>query len=61
MLGNWELVWTAQDLASAAARPSNNPFATFINPLENQSYSNNPTGRSNPILPQVGRKMEFVS
>ena len=30
----------------------NNPFATSINPLGNQSYSNNPSGRFNPILPQ---------
>jgi len=64
--GNWELVWTAQDKSSLQSSNSNsnnnklNPFATFINPLENQSYSNNPIevnnevkeGRSNPILPQ---------
>eukprot|EP00579_Thalassiosira_antarctica_P025268 CAMPEP_0202019458 /NCGR_PEP_ID=MMETSP0905-20130828/42055_1 /ASSEMBLY_ACC=CAM_ASM_000554 /TAXON_ID=420261 /ORGANISM="Thalassiosira antarctica, Strain CCMP982" /LENGTH=293 /DNA_ID=CAMNT_0048580733 /DNA_START=73 /DNA_END=954 /DNA_ORIENTATION=- len=49
LAGNWELLWTAQDLSSL---PTTNPFATFINPLENQSYSNNPSGRSNPILPQ---------
>ena len=63
--GNWELVWTAQDKSSLQSSNINgnnkfNPFATFINPLENQSYSNNPIevnnevkeGRSNPILPQ---------
>ena len=63
--GNWELVWTAQDKSSLQSTNINsnsklNPFATFINPLENQSYSNNPIqfnnevkeGRSNPILPQ---------
>ncbi|KAL7551405.1 hypothetical protein ACHAWF_014593 [Thalassiosira exigua] len=54
--GNWELIWTAQDLASlrggGGGSRSVNPFATFINPLENQSYSNNPAGRSNPILPR---------
>lgn len=52
--GNWELIWTAQDIASLSKRNNDriNPFATFINPLENQSYSNNPSGRSNPMLPQ---------
>ena len=45
--------FTAQDKSSLPNdRRNNNPFATFINPLENQSYSNNPSGRSNPILPQ---------
>jgi hypothetical protein len=34
------------------SRPeSQSPFA-WINPLENQSYSNNPGGRSNPVLPR---------
>lgn len=53
LAGNWELLWTAQDLASLRT-DKRNPFATFINPLENQSYSNNPLGlgRSNPMLPQ---------
>ena len=53
--GNWELIWTAQDSLSLTERRLDNLFG-FINPLENQSYSNNP-GRSNPILPrqiQVG-------
>ena len=60
--GNWELVWTAQDKSSLkqSSNSNMNPFATFINPLENQSYSNKPIevsnevkeGRSNPILPQ---------
>lgn len=47
--GAWELLWTAQDPDS----PESNRlfFASWINPLENQSYSNNP-GRSNPILPR---------
>jgi len=82
LVGNWELLWTAQDLSSLPknndGRARNNPFSTFINPLgefvvvhrllvialapptiaissvpsENQAYSNNPSGRSNPILPQ---------
>ena len=52
LAGNWELIWTAQDVSSLPGGRSTNPFATFINPLENQSYSNNPSGRSNPILPQ---------
>lgn len=44
--GTWALIWTAQD-------PSNAPTSPFrwINPLENQAYSNNPQGRSNPVLP----------
>lgn len=53
LAGNWELVWTAQDQSSQEWR--NNPIASWINPLENQSYSNNPiigaAGRSNPFLP----------
>ena len=52
LAGNWELIWTAQD-KSSLPQNNNNPFAAFINPLENQSYSNNPSsGRSNPILPR---------
>jgi hypothetical protein len=32
---------------------TNLPFQTkTISPLENQSYSNNPRGRANPVLPQ---------
>jgi len=50
LAGNWELIWTAQDVTSLPNDGQNNPFSTFINPLENQSYSN--SGRSNPILPQ---------
>jgi len=54
LAGNWDLVWTAQDQSSAEWR--NNPFGSFINPLENQAYSNNPnngvSGRSNPFLPR---------
>lgn len=58
--GNWELLWTAQD-------PSSEQFR-ILNPLENQSYSNNPFrgnnswlfgddgsdvgGRANPVLPR---------
>lgn len=59
--GTWELLWTAQDRSRPESR-----FA-FINPLENQSYSNNPFGesgidvggssgggggRANPVLPR---------
>ena len=47
--GTWELLWTAQDPESPE---SNRLFRSWINPLENQSYSNNPRGgRSNPFLP----------
>lgn len=56
--GNWELLWTTQDKSQ---RESQKIFS-WINPLENQVYSNNPNfvqetttnvqGRSNPILPQ---------
>mmetsp|Transcript_39578 Transcript_39578/g.80745 ORF Transcript_39578/g.80745 Transcript_39578/m.80745 type:complete len:331 (-) Transcript_39578:287-1279(-) len=53
LAGNWELMWTAQDTDSAEFRRG--PLS-WINPLENQSYSNNPNsvteGRSNPILPR---------
>jgi hypothetical protein len=52
--GGWELLWTAQDQASPEF--DQNPFQTWINPLENQSYSNNPNssemGRFNPVLPR---------
>jgi len=47
--GTWELLWTAQD---PKAPESQSLLGSFINPLENQSYSNNPEGRSNPILPK---------
>lgn len=46
--GSWELLWTAQDPESPE---TNRAFTSWINPLENQSYSNNPEGRSNPFLP----------
>ena len=46
--GSWELLWTAQDPQS---RETNQLFSSWINPLENQSYSNNPQGRANPMLP----------
>jgi PAP_fibrillin len=48
LAGAWELLWTAQD----PDRPETRRFASsWINPLENQSYSNNPEGRANPFLP----------
>jgi hypothetical protein len=65
--GNWELIWTAQDSSSdeviKAKKNGIVKIQNWINPLENQSYSNNPFsqqgandsstgGRSNPILPQ---------
>jgi len=64
--GNWELLWTAQD-RSSEQYIKGGLTNRFINPLENQSYSNNPfrgrnpfgpgddesaTGRANPILPR---------
>jgi len=55
LAGNWELLWTAQDQSSAESQRG---VRSFINPLENQSYSNNPSGsggaggRANPILPR---------
>ncbi|GKY90635.1 hypothetical protein MPSEU_000037000 [Mayamaea pseudoterrestris] len=48
LAGTWTLQWTTQDRTRTEAK---NPFA-FINPLENQSYSNNPNGRANPVLPR---------
>eukprot|EP00980_Cylindrotheca_fusiformis_P012866 scaffold3187_cov65-Cylindrotheca_fusiformis.AAC.1 len=68
--GNWELLWTAQD-GSIKSDNGNLPFGNFINPLENQSYSNNPngggggsseeTGRANPFLPRaVQDKLEAL-
>eukprot|EP00542_Grammatophora_oceanica_P015183 CAMPEP_0194040528 /NCGR_PEP_ID=MMETSP0009_2-20130614/12499_1 /TAXON_ID=210454 /ORGANISM="Grammatophora oceanica, Strain CCMP 410" /LENGTH=333 /DNA_ID=CAMNT_0038683685 /DNA_START=76 /DNA_END=1078 /DNA_ORIENTATION=+ len=51
--GTWELLWTTQDRRSREWR--RNPVRAYINPLENQSYSNNPDGeggRANPILPR---------
>jgi len=57
LAGNWQLLWTAQDKESTEWKVLE-PWKTWINPLENQSYSNNPSstaaavGRSNPILPQ---------
>jgi len=58
--GNWELLWTAQD-KSNEQYINGGLMNRIINPLENQSYSNNPfrrdngdgaTGRANPILPR---------
>lgn len=46
--GNWELLWTTQD----RSRQESRSFLSWINPLENQSYSNNPRGRADPFLPQ---------
>lgn len=48
--GSWELLWTAQDSSTPEA---NQPFlkSWIVNPLENQAFSNNPNGRTNPFLP----------
>jgi hypothetical protein len=48
LAGTWTLLWTTQDKSRVESR-----FA-FLNPLENQSYSNNPNagGRANPVLPR---------
>ena len=48
LAGTWTLLWTTQDKSRAEA----NSLFAFINPLENQSYSNNPSGRANPVLPR---------
>jgi len=67
--GNWELIWTAQDGSSLEMK--NNRLRSWINPLENQSYSNKPignveysgesAGRANPILPQnIQNKLEDI-
>lgn len=48
LAGVWELLWTTQD----RSRPESQSLFAWINPLENQSYSNNPGGRSNPVLPR---------
>ena len=55
--GNWQLLWTAQDpdapIGDGLLGSLTKPFRSFINPLENQAYSNNPSaGRSNPFLPR---------
>jgi len=54
LAGSWELLWTTQDPESPE---SNRLFGSWINPLENQSYSNKNksvtvTGRLNPVLPK---------
>ena len=55
LAGSWELLWTAQDPESpeiANNRGTGRAFRSWIlNPIENQAYSNNPEGRSNPFLP----------
>jgi PAP_fibrillin len=52
LAGTWELLWTAQD---PLAPESQRLWSSWINPLENQSYSNNPqaaaSGQANPFLP----------
>ena len=54
LAGTWELVWTSQDDSTKEA--NRGPFS-WINPLENQSYSINNSknimGQSNPVLPLV--------
>lgn len=70
--GKWELIWTAQDTTTPESRRSN--ILKYINPLENQSYSNRPVddelianlsvvkGRSNPVLPQfLQNKLEDMN
>ena len=61
LAGNWELLWTAQDKSSAESQQG---LLSLINPLENQSYSNNPNrsgGRANPILPrEIQDRLEFI-
>uniref|UniRef100_A0A7S4A935 Plastid lipid-associated protein/fibrillin conserved domain-containing protein n=1 Tax=Pseudo-nitzschia australis TaxID=44445 RepID=A0A7S4A935_9STRA len=47
--GNWELLWTAQDRSSEQYLKGG-LANKFINPLENQSYSNNPFRGQNPFL-----------
>jgi hypothetical protein len=57
LAGVWELLWTTQD----RSRPESQSLFAWINPLENQSYSNNPGGRSNPVLPrQIQDALEQV-
>ena len=59
LAGPWELLWTAQDPSQPESQRWNN---RILNPIENQSFSNNPEGsgnsnnnnnmgRSNPFLP----------
>ena len=61
LAGNWELLWTAQDKSSAESQQG---LLSLINPLENQSYSNNPNrsgGRANPILPrEIQDRLESI-
>ena len=61
LAGNWELLWTAQDKSSAESQRG---VLSFINPLENQSYINNPNrsgGRANPILPrEIQDRLESI-
>jgi len=51
LAGTWELLWTAQD----KSRPESRGPLAWLNPLENQSYINNPTGRSAPVLPRAAQ------
>ena len=56
LAGNWQLLWTAQDSVldskDGVLSILSRPLRSFINPLENQAYSNNPVGRANPFLPR---------
>jgi len=57
--GNWELIWTVQDNSGTEGKQA--PWKTWINPLENQAYSNNPQGNANPVLPvQIQDKLESL-
>jgi hypothetical protein len=57
--GNWELLWTTQDNQKEGDDSNDdsnnikNEGTSWIRNLENQSYSNNALGRSNPILPRA--------
>lgn len=48
--GVWELLWTTQDRSSSGSGSLSR--YRWINPLENQAYSNNPKGRADPFLPR---------
>jgi hypothetical protein len=59
LAGTWELLWTAQDSLSNRSEDLLSSVRNWINPIENQAYSNNPLGRSDPVLPrQIQDRLE---
>jgi hypothetical protein len=54
LAGTWELLWTAQDPKAPET------FGSWVNPLENQAYSNNPKKQDKTDDQQEGQASPFL-